>query len=276
MHPEHSPQPKEALRQLPANVQALSLRCPLCSTQAPVRGVIARADPVQGDPKMPRWELAFICPACGLYSTFAVDRLKPEQITRVQGSRWAAKLRTPDSGDQTSEVPISRTNNTTHFATTFTACMVLWLLLTGSFAPVDLLWGVIVCLSVTVLTFRFVAFGAPEWMLQPRRWWAFLLLLGEFIRQIVVQNVTLAWRVFSPRIPIKPGIVAVPFNARRDVPATILSSLMTLTPDTVLVDIDQVKGIMYIHWIDVQTTQPDEAYRLLVRDLEQKLNNWLE
>jgi multicomponent Na+:H+ antiporter subunit E len=154
--------------------------------------------------------------------------------------------------------------------------MVLWLLLTGSFAPVDLLWGVIVCLSVTVLTFRFVAFGAPEWMLQPRRWWAFLLLLGEFIRQIVVQNVTLAWRVFSPRIPIKPGIVAVPFNARRDVPATILSSLMTLTPDTVLVDIDQVKGIMYIHWIDVQTTQPDEAYRLLVRDLEQKLNNWLE
>ena len=97
----------------------------------------------------------------------------------------------------------------------------------------------------------------------------------EFVRQIVVQNITLSLRVFSPRLPIRPGIVAVPFRVRGDVNVTLLGSLMTLTPDTVTIDIDQAGGIMYMHWIDVQTTDPRQARRLISRDLENRLMRWL-
>ncbi len=51
---------------------------------------------------------------------------------------------------------------------------------------------------------------------------------------------------------------------------------MTLTPDTVVVDVDQQKNLMYIHWIDVQNTVPDEMYKLLVHDLEDRIVQWLK
>jgi multicomponent Na+:H+ antiporter subunit E len=281
--PENTTAAQEAVTKLPLHTDQLALRCPLCSTMAPVRGVMSRNDPAhrhpeQRSPDTEQWELAFICPACGLYTTFAIHRLRAEQIAHFPGSHWATKLREPEISIQTEtpEMLHVRTDDRTHFATTFTACAVLWLLLTGSFAPVDLLWGLTVCTGVTALTYRLVAFGAPRWMRRPRKWGAFLALGWEFTKQIIVQNFTLSRRVFSPQLPIRPGIVAVPFNIRRDVPLTILISLVTLTPDTVVLDVDQAKGILYIHWIDVKTTESDEAYRLLIRDLENKVNAWLE
>jgi len=258
---------------LPPQAQQATLRCPLCSATAPARGVMSRTFG-SGE----RWELAFICPTCGLYVTFDTQRLKVEQIARMQGSRWAAQLRQPDVEplESAQSSPVQQTDPVAHYLTTFTACFVLWLLLSGSFAPVDLLWGVVVCTGVTALTYRFTAFGAPRWMRSARGWWAFLKLLAEFVRQILVQNITLSWRVFSPTMPIKPGIVAVPYTIRGDVPLTILSSLITLTPDTVVVDVDQQKNILYIHWIDVQTTDPQQMYQQLVQELEYKIIDWLK
>jgi multicomponent Na+:H+ antiporter subunit E len=282
--PEHTNAAQEAVKKLPPHSEQLSLRCPLCSTTAPARGVMARNDPAhrnpeQRNPDAEQWELAFICPACGLFTSFAIHRLKAEQIAHFPGSHWASKLRQPEisSHSETSEMLlIDADDRSSHFATTFTACAVLWLLLTGSFAAVDLLWGLVVCLGVTSLSYRFVAFGAPRWMRHPRKWGAFLALAWEFTKQIIVQNISLSMRVFSPQIPIKPGIVAVPYRIRRDVPLTFLISLVTLTPDTVVIDVDEAKSILYIHWIDVKTTEADEAYKLLIRDLEDKVNAWLD
>ncbi|RPI92923.1 MAG: hypothetical protein EHM39_13250, partial [Chloroflexi bacterium] len=60
-----------------------------------------------------------------------------------------------------------------------------------------------------------------------------------------------------------------------DVALTLLGSLSTLTPDTVTVDIDERRGVIYVHWIDVRTTDPEEAYRLISARLEQKIENLL-
>jgi multicomponent Na+:H+ antiporter subunit E len=261
------------VHRLPVEAQQATLRCPLCGATAPTRGVIYRSLS-SGD----RWELAFICPTCGLYTTFDTQRVKMEQIAHLHGSQWASVLRHPERNPLSEESanPVPQTDSVAHYLTTFIACAVLWLLLSGSFAPVDLLWGMVVCTGVSALTYRFTAFGAPLWMRRPHGWWAFARLLIEFVRQIVVQNVTLSWRVFSPHMPIKPGIVAVPYRIRGDVPLTILSSLMTLTPDTVVIDVDQQKQMMYIHWIDVQTTDPEQIHTLLVHDLEHKVIDWLK
>lgn len=261
------------VHRLPVEAQQATLRCPLCGATAPTRGIIHRSLST-GE----RWELAFICPTCGLYTTFDIQHVKMEQIARFHGSQWATMLRYPERNRLPDESvsPIQQTDAVAHYLTTFIACAVLWLLLSGSFAPIDLLWGMVVCTSVSALTYRFTAFGAPRWMQRPRGWLAFMRLLIEFVRQIIVQNVTLSRRVFSRTMPIKPGIVAVPYTIRGDVPLTILSSLMTLTPDTVVIDIDQQKQIMYIHWIDVQTSDPEQIYTLLVQDLEYKVVEWLK
>ncbi len=41
--------------------------------------------------------------------------------------------------------PVQPTQTLAHYLTTFTACAVMWLVMTGSFALVDLLWGMVVC-----------------------------------------------------------------------------------------------------------------------------------
>ena len=264
---------QEIVSHIPPEALQATLHCPLCGSVAPTRGVIYRVLS-----RSERWEIAFICPTCGLYTTFDTTHFKVEQVKRLQGSQWATMLRQPerDAAHDDAVTPVRQTDPVAHYLTTFIACAVLWLLLTGSFAPVDLLWGVVVCTGVTALSYRFTAFGAPRWMRRPQGWWAFACLLIEFVRQIIVQNITLSRRVFSPSLPIRPGIVAVPYYIRGDVPLTILSSLMTLTPDTVVVDIDQQKQIMYIHWIDVQNTDPEQMHRHRVYDLEHRVIDWLK
>jgi multicomponent Na+:H+ antiporter subunit E len=258
---------------LPVRSQQTTLHCPLCGATVPSRGVIYRTLS-SGE----RWELTFICPTCGLYTTFDTQHLKIEQIARLHGSQWAAELRQPEHETDIDESasPVQQTDPVAHYLTTFIACAVLWLILTGSFAPLDLLWGVVLCTIVSALTYRFTAFGAPRWMRRPRGWLALMRLFVEFVRQMVVQNVTLSWRVFLPKMPIKPGIVAVPYNISGDVPLTIMTSLMTLTPDTVVIDIDQQKKLMYIHWINVQTTDPQEMHRLIIHDIEHRVIDWLK
>ena len=69
----------------------------------------------------------------------------------------------------------------------------------------------------------------------------------------------MAYLVIHPNLPIKPGIVKIKTNLKTDAGLTMLANSITLTPGTMTVDINKEKGEMYIHWIDVKTTDVDEA-----------------
>src|SRR5215207_2475485 len=101
---------------LPVQVSEATLHCPLCGATAPSRGVVYR---MLGSGE--RWDLAFICPTCGLYTTFDTQRLKVEQITRLHGSQWAAALRQPDRDPLIDESasPVQQTDPVAHYLTTF-------------------------------------------------------------------------------------------------------------------------------------------------------------
>jgi multicomponent Na+:H+ antiporter subunit E len=168
-----------------------------------------------------------------------------------------------------------RRATTRHFVGVFVVSFLTWLALIGNFNVSELVWGGAVSLLISRFTYRFLLFDFWGWMADPYRWLQLGKLLVEFNRQIIVQNMTLALRVFRPRLNIRPGIVAVPTKLRSDVQLTLLGSLMSLTPDTVTMDIDQERGIIYVHWIDVQTTEPEEARRLISESLEEKIIGWL-
>jgi multicomponent Na+:H+ antiporter subunit E len=218
--------------------------------------------------------LAFTCPACGLITTFNVEGLSLEQLRTQQGSAWAARLRRYAEGIPES-LRYTQRAGARQFTGTLIVAFVTWLLLTGSLNPIDLAWGLAVSFVVAAFAYRFAAPGLSGWVFSPRRWLALGALLVEFARQLVVQNVTLAARVLRPGLPIRPGIVAVPTALVDDVALTLLGSLMTLTPDTVVLDIDQRRGILYVHWIDVKTTDPLEAREMISASLEDKITRWL-
>jgi multicomponent Na+:H+ antiporter subunit E len=219
--------------------------------------------------------LVFSCPACGLDSSFSAVSASPGKLKALQGSAWNNELRQYLWAARPEAMPHERAATPRHFLAVMIISFLTWIVLTGSFNPVELLWGFVVSAAVARFSYRFVAFDLPRWVVHPRRWLYFLDLLFDFARQLIVQNITLSLRVFNPRLPIRPGIVAVPTKLHGDVNLTILGSLMTLTPDTVAIDIDQQKGLIYVHWIDVQTTEPEQARQMISADLEERIIRWL-
>ncbi len=49
----------------------------------------------------------------------------------------------------------------------------------------------------------------------------------------------------------------------------VLANSITLTPGTLSVDV--VGDTFYIHWIDVETTDPEEAFKIIAEPFEKVL-----
>lgn len=78
---------------------------------------------------------------------------------------------------------------------------------------------------------------------------AILALIWLFIKELVVSASRVAWLVVQPDLmkKIRPAIVAVPLSPQTDASITMLSSLITLTPGTLSVDVSEDRKILFVH-----------------------------
>ncbi len=102
----------------------------------------------------------------------------------------------------------------------------------------------------------------------------FLWYLPIFLWECVKANIDVAYRVLSPRMPIKPGIVKVRTGLKTDIAKTFLANSITMTPGTLSVDI---KGdVLYIHWIYVRDEDMEKATQIIVSKFEKHLKRIFE
>jgi len=71
----------------------------------------------------------------------------------------------------------------------------------------------------------------------------FLYFLYEMIRA----NLQVAFDVLTPRFFMTPGIVKYPMNARTDAEINLLSTIISLTPGTLILDVSEDRKVLYIH-----------------------------
>lgn len=84
-----------------------------------------------------------------------------------------------------------------------------------------------------------------------------LLYLPLFIVEIFSASFRLALQVFQPRPKLKPAIVALPLEVSTPTAMTMLAIMVTLTPGTLALDLDPKQRLLYIHWVDVTTTNKE-------------------
>lgn len=96
----------------------------------------------------------------------------------------------------------------------------------------------------------------PGRVLDPRRWFWFILYVPYFLYYCVKANLDVAYRVIHPDMPIRPGIVKVSTSLQSDMAKTFLANSITLTPGTLSVDIEGQN--LYVHWIYISTDDPQE------------------
>lgn len=94
---------------------------------------------------------------------------------------------------------------------------------------------------------RFI--GKDLRMVNPRRWFTFLVYLFPFFFAMAKANVDVAYRVITGRI--NPAIVKINPKLENDMSLTFLANSITLTPGTLSVDVDQKTNELYVHWINI-------------------------
>ncbi|MBU1535998.1 Na+/H+ antiporter subunit E, partial [Myxococcota bacterium] len=73
----------------------------------------------------------------------------------------------------------------------------------------------------------------------------------------------------SPKLNINPGIVKVKTTLKSPMGRLLLANSITLTPGTLTVEIEG--EYLFIHWIDVSSTDVDAASEKIVKGFEKYL-----
>ena len=155
----------------------------------------------------------------------------------------------------------------------FILLMGMWLLLTWSLAPAQLIAGVVVVLIVMGLVGDIFVFRASRVLNPIRIFWA-IAYIPYLIWYIFIANLDVAYRVIHPELPIRPGIVKVKTSLTTDMAKTALANSITLTPGTMTVDIKDDE--LYIHWIYVHGKNMKEWNKAIVGKFEPLLRRIFE
>ncbi len=155
----------------------------------------------------------------------------------------------------------------------FLIIFLLWLLLTWSLAAQEIIVGIALSLLLSILLFDVFLQGSQK-LVQPSRYFWFLIYLPIFFYYVVRANFDVAYRVLHPEMPIRPGIVKVRTSLKSEMGKTFLANSITLTPGTLTVDI--VGDHLYIHWINIVTEDPQEETEVIVKKFEKYLRRIFE
>jgi multicomponent Na+:H+ antiporter subunit E len=103
----------------------------------------------------------------------------------------------------------------------------------------------------------------------PSRLYHFILYTGVFAIELVKANINMMRYVYARRIDIHPGIVKVKTRLKSPIGRLALANSIALTPGSLVMDIEG--DTLFVHWLDVQSTDTDEATRIIAGPFEDHL-----
>ena len=149
-------------------------------------------------------------------------------------------------------------------ASAFILLFGFWLALSYSLKADFLVAGVL--FTALALFFSYGKYPRREWLLNPIRLFWLAIYIPYFLYYCLKANMDVAYRVLHPDVPIKPGIVKVRTELKTKLAKTFLANSITLTPGTLTVDM--AGQDLYVHWINIQTLDPEEQTEIVVKRFE--------
>jgi len=136
---------------------------------------------------------------------------------------------------------------------------ITYIVFSGSISTYDIIAGLITGIILGAVFSNFTVRN-PSKVFNPLRWiWLIIYALYYFFIAEVKAHLDVMYRILHPKMPVNPGIVAIPYNVESDYAITSIANSITNTPGTVVVDVDTSKKIFYVHWINVKAVEPEEA-----------------
>jgi multicomponent Na+:H+ antiporter subunit E len=142
----------------------------------------------------------------------------------------------------------------------------VWIGMTGEFTPVNFVVGF--GLGMLILFFARRVIGTPYYlakMVQVLELFVFVLW------ELILANLRVAYDVLTPGYRMRPGVVAIPLDARTDVEITLLANLITLTPGTLSLDVSSDRRALYIHIMYIDNDDLAEVRRKIKTGFERRV-----
>ncbi len=139
----------------------------------------------------------------------------------------------------------------------------LWLLAWGEVSPANVVSGVAVAAALLVAfppgprasgRLRFSAFGAGR-------------LAVYVLVQLVNSNVVMARQILRRRPDVRPGVLAHRLREPSEEVATVMTSVIALSPGTMTVDVDPDSTTIYVHFFLLRDLEAARASLSRLEDL---------
>ncbi len=140
----------------------------------------------------------------------------------------------------------------------------VWAFATGELTLGNYLTGFAIGYGTLFLSRRLLATSAYH--SRPIRWLRFTFF---FLKEMIAANLRVAHDVITPRLHMRPAVVAVPLDAETDLEITLLANMISLTPGTLSLDYSKDKRVLYLHVMYVR--DPDEIRDQIKNGLERRL-----
>jgi len=159
------------------------------------------------------------------------------------------------------------------YITLFILSLIFWLLLTFKLTFPNIIVGSVASVICSLFFGRFFIRNVNK-LLQPHRYFWFIVYLFVFIWECIKANIDVAYRVLHPAMPIRPGIVKVKTELKSDMAKMLLANSITMTPGTISVDI--IDDTLFIHWIYIRSEDPEVYTSLITGPFEKYIKRIIE
>ena len=142
---------------------------------------------------------------------------------------------------------------------------VMWLILTANLQMANILIGLVVSFSISLLyiklfTHKAFEFISPFWL---------GVYLWILLKNLIISNLRITKRTLSKDMKLSPAIVAVKTNLESDWKKLLLANSITLTPGTLTLDIKE--DMLFIHVIEYHEGSDKESITKEFEDIIAKI-----
>jgi multicomponent Na+:H+ antiporter subunit E len=144
--------------------------------------------------------------------------------------------------------------------------MLVWILLWGTLSAANVLSGLAVALIITLLL------PLPpvpiEGRVHPLSLLRLIALVGWYL---VLSSVQLAWLAIKPGPPPLSAVLRAHLAIKSDLVLALAVNIINLTPGTIVLEIDQVRRMIYVHVIDVGSDRAVNRFYRQITQIERLL-----
>jgi multicomponent Na+:H+ antiporter subunit E len=139
--------------------------------------------------------------------------------------------------------------------------ILVWMLLWGTASVANVVSGLAIALMITLLL------PLPAVPVEGRVHTLSLLLLIVVVGyELVVSSLQVVWLAIRPGSPPRSAVLRAHLDIKSDLVLALAVNILTLTPGSIVLEIDQVRRLIYVHVIDVGSEKAvDRFYRQVSR-----------